>query len=582
MKPEGRKQKAKVGAWRVLRPISAFCFLLSAFSVLVAQEAPQPQPAPPSAPPAAAAATPQTTTNDEFAKAVFFGKKYFEMKDYAAAYQQFAKADALQPDQAGVIYNMAVLLARSGRFSEAQGKVDRYLQLFPAGAEKPLVTKLQFELEFQRELQRKRQANQEYGELFTRGRFLYTKNDLDAALKQFQDAEQKRPNDPAAVYNEAAIFEKMGDFAHAAERYHRYEELESDSDSKPAVDQHLLMLESEIDDMKTKLVCSFCGLRIPIGATWCPRCWHGPYLTNAAVWSSRPCVDGASATRATYYADDRFAKNDSLPCLWNGTLMEALRYTPAKQKQIEEARKAEGWTYAGDIIQGWSDKAGNQIRYVQGENYCEKVISPSGGEILSFNAHKSDAGWLLDHEDVVIDGQKYSSHYTYDAQNRIAQQQVDYQNASACDHVISMVADFMYANDALTNVRIKGGYEGYVAEGSPKTDWTVAIAYTYDAAQRVAKEELAVTSFTKMYTKKPIGAERDEVSRLYPAMRVNRPIENVARSGDLCGTAGSLLLGNAIDLRPFYAISPNLAVQLPFGVTKAVVSFTYPDSYKLR
>ena len=129
-----------------------------------------PSPIPPSTTPAA------PPNLDEFAKAVFFGQKFFERKDYAAAYQQFATADSLQPDQAGVLYNMALLLARTGRYSEAQGRVDRYLQLYPAGAERELANKLKFELAFQRELQKKRQTDQEYSELFTRGTFLYAKN----------------------------------------------------------------------------------------------------------------------------------------------------------------------------------------------------------------------------------------------------------------------------------------------------------------------------------------------------------------------------------------------------------------------
>jgi hypothetical protein len=110
----------------------------------------------------------------------------------------------------------------------------------------------------------------------------------------------------------------------------------------------------------------------------------------------------------------------------------------------------------------------------------------------------------------------------------------------------------------------------------------VTIADTYDGQGRVTKEDLAVTSLAKMYMNKPIGAARDEVSRLYPSMRVKRPLESVARSGDLCATAGTLLIGNAIDLRPFYALSPNLAIQLPFGVTKASVTLTYPDGFKVR
>ena len=185
--------------------------------------------------------------SEEFTKAVFFGKKFAEMKDFASAVQQFAKADSLQPDQPQVLYNLAVLLAKAGRYSESQAKVDRYNQLFPGGAEKPMIAKLQLELEFQRELQKRRQTEQEYTDLFNRGRFLYSKNDLAAALKLFQDAEQKRPTDAAAVYDQAVIYEKLGDFAKASERYQRHKELESDAEAKAAIDQHLLELESEID-----------------------------------------------------------------------------------------------------------------------------------------------------------------------------------------------------------------------------------------------------------------------------------------------------------------------------------------------
>src|SRR4051794_10387085 len=144
---------------------SAVAAVLFVASSVLAQEPPAATPPPAAAPPAAAPAAAEASSADDFAKAVYFGRKFFEMSDYGAAYQQFAKADALQPDQPGVLYDMAMLLARSGRYSEAQAKVDRYNQLYPGGAEKPLVAKLQLELEFQRELQKKRQADAEYGEL---------------------------------------------------------------------------------------------------------------------------------------------------------------------------------------------------------------------------------------------------------------------------------------------------------------------------------------------------------------------------------------------------------------------------------
>jgi outer membrane protein assembly factor BamD (BamD/ComL family) len=518
---------------------------------------------------------------DEFSKAVFFGQKFFQLKDYGTAYQQFAKADSFRPDHPGVLYNMAMLLAKTGRYSEAQVKVDRYLQLYPNGAERPVVTQLQLEIEFQRELQKKRQTDQEYSDLFTRGQFLYLKNDLDGALKLFQDAEQRRPNDRAAVYDQGVLYERMGDFGKASERFHRYLELETEPELKSAIEQRILALENEISEMKTKIVCSFCGFRLPIGATWCPRCWHGPYLTSSAVWNTRPCLEGASATRATFFMNDRFNNNEVLPCLWNGTMLEVLRYTPAKQKSIQDARKSEGWIYSGEIIHGWRDKQGNEIRYVQGPDRLERIDSPSGGEILTYSAHKAGEIWLLDREETLIDGQKYTSHYTFDANNRIAQQQVEYQNTSGCNHAISMSADYSYQNEALVGVRIKGAYDGYVTEGSPHTEWQASIVNTFDTAGRVTKEDLVVSSFTKTYTRKPYGAARAEVASLYPGMRVNRPIQDLARIGDLCGASGNIHLGNPIDLRPFYAVSPDLAIQLGYGVTRATVTLSYPDSFKL-
>ncbi len=230
------------------------------------------------------------------------------------------------------------------------------MQLYPAGAERPLIAKLQLELEFQRELQKKRQADADYAELFNRGRFLYGKNDLEGALKQFQDAERQRPNDAAAVFNEGVIFEKRGELAKAEDRFKRYTELEPDADAKNIADQRLFALETEIEDTKSKILCPFCGFRLPIGAAWCPHCWHGPYMTSSPLWSSRPCIDGASATRATYYSEDRFAKNESLPCMFSNTMLDAIRYTPSRQRAIQEARKAEGWTYNGEVIQGSTAK----------------------------------------------------------------------------------------------------------------------------------------------------------------------------------------------------------------------------------
>jgi tetratricopeptide (TPR) repeat protein len=542
-----------------------FLAVLLAFAAL-AQDAP-----PPAAP----------ANEDEFAKAVFFGKKFADMGDYAAAYENLAKADTLKPDQSAVVYNMAVVLARAGRYADAQVALERYQRLFPNGAEKAQVSKLQFELDFQRELQKKRQADQEYADLFNRARFVYGRGELAEALKLFKQAEALRPNDPAAVYNQAVVLEKQGELATSIERYRRYGQLETDGEKKGSLDEHVYALQRELEDMSTKIVCSFCGHKLPIGATWCHRCWHGPYLVKSPVWNTRPCVEGASATRATYFSDERFNRNDILPCLsQGGTLLDALRYTPARQRAIQEARRAEGWTYTGDVIQNWSDRQGNQVRLNQGPDYLERVSSTMGGEILNYAAHAGGKDfWLLDREDLIVEGQRYLNRYTYEPSGRLVQQSVEYQNTAACNHLIKATADYQYTNDALTAIAIKGGYDGFPAEGSPKTEWAATIAYGYDEKGRVSREELSLASLSKTYQQKPQGELREEISRFYPSMRVKKPVENAYRIGDLCAMQGTLLISNQIDLRPFYVMSPNLAIALQNGVTRAVVSFTYPDSY---
>jgi hypothetical protein len=251
-------------------------------------------------------------------------------------------------------------------------------------------------------------------------------------------------------------------------------------------------------------------------------------------------------------------------------MLESLRWSAARQREIQAARKAEGWTYAGDVIQGNKD-----VRFVQGPQYLEKVTATGGGEILTYVAHEHGGGmWLLDREDLVVDATRYTNRYTF-SDGRIVQQRVEYQNTAACNHLVSMIADYAYDGDALMSVNLSGGYEGFAAEGAPQGSWTATVAYTYDANRRLATEELNVTSQTKTYTLKPHGELRDEIARLYPAMRVKKPIEGLQRTGDLCVASGAATLANPVDLRPFYTLSPNLNLQLPMGVTKAVVTFTY-------
>ena len=211
-----------------------------------------------------------------------------------------------------------------------------------------------------------------------------------------------------------------------------------------------------------------------------------------------------------------------------------------------------------------------ELQYHQGPEYLEKITSSTGGEILEYLAH-SAGSWLLDREDLAVDGSRYVNQYTYDVNGRIVQQRVDYQNTAACNHLISTTADAAYSGDALASITIKGGYDGYVPEGAPKTEWQANVAYTYDDKRRVTSEELNVTSYTKTYAQKAIDSLRDEIGRLYPGMRVKKPIEAMQRTGDLCAPG----MSNQIDLRPFYALTPHLSMLLPNGVTKATVTFTY-------
>lgn len=523
------------------------------------------------------AAQAPAAAEEEFGKAVYFGRKFADLGEHASAYEQFAKADAIHPDQPAVLYNMAVVLARAGRYAEAQVKADRYRQLFPEGAEAPLIGRLQLELEFQREFQKKRQADQEYADIFNRGRFLYGGGDLEGALALFTQAEQLRPDDAGAVFNQAVIFEKRGDLTRAIERFRRYGELERDQASQSAASERVFALQREVEEMRTRIVCSFCGHKLPAGATWCERCWHGPYDVKSPAWNARTCADGATATRATYFSDERFNRNDVLPCLFaGGTMLESLRYSPARQRAIQDARKAEGWSYDGEVLEGWRDRQGNQIRFLQGSDRLEAVTSSIGGEILTYDAHEVSKGiWLLDREDLVVDGKRYTNFYTFDGAGHIVQQRVEYQNEAACDHLIAITANYAYEKDLLRSVTLNGGYEGFAVEGSPKTEWNATIAYSYDEAMRLSREELVVTSFNKTYMQRAQGEMRDEIARIYPTMRVKRPLETVLRQGDLCATSGNLLLANPIDLRPFYVLTPNLATTLQNGVTKAVVTFTY-------
>lgn len=519
--------------------------------------------------------------SDEFVRAAKFATKYFELGELSAAYERLQEANSMIPNHPAILYNTAVVLVNLGRYAEAEEKIKTYLSLYPEGDEAAAVKNLQIDLEFQRDLQKKQQANQSYIELFNRAKFAYEEGDYRHALDLFQQAEQLRPEDASAIYDQALAQEAMGNYEKATERLRQYLAVNRNGSQKAEIDRKIFQLESEIDSRRTSFVCPFCGLRLPIGAMWCYRCWHGPYLLESPRFNTLACGAGASATRTSFYMDDRLAKNETLECrLDEANFLEQVRYSKGRQRAIQQARKAEGWSYDGEIIRALEQDGEIVVELVQ-EDYLEHLLSKVSGDALAYSAHeRGERDWLLDREEIVIDGQTYVKHYEYDSRGRITTERVRYQNDSACGHVIETTATYIWQGDRLDRVAFQGGNEGFTLEGKPKTAWTASLTWVYDDLGRTTKETFEITSYQKTYTERPRGPMRKDVKRMYPQYRPGRPTD-ILRKGDLCAIVGNRYVGNAIDLRPFHSISPNLAVLIPFGVVKISVDYTYPAEFKL-
>jgi len=522
---------------------------------------------------------------EEFGRAIVFGKRFSDIGDTKGALENYLRADSIFPDQPGVLYNLAILMVREGRYADAHSRVERYIALFPTGAEIENAKRLQLELDFQKEVEKRQQETKNYVELFNRGRYHLSRGEYEQALRIFDEAARKQPTDSALAYNQALAWEQTGNFVRATEYLRRYLALTPSPADKNEIDQKLFRLEAEITDMRTKFVCPFCGLKLLNGATWCHRCWHGPYLFTEPHWNSRPCVVGASATRTLFYVDGRFGGNEVLSCtIREGRFGESLSYSPAKQKAIRDARKAEGWVYQGEYLV--EKKAGEQkvIILEQGADVLEHILAPASGDVLAYSAEKSGEGrWNLANEEFVIDGVRFTKSYTYDASRRIAREKVAYQNRGACDHLIEMTADYAWdGGGTLGSVRLAGGYTGLAVEGSPTVAWAGTLGFAYDPKGRVAREEFVLSSFTKTYTEKPKADQiRDEVKDFYPTLKWKQPLD-IMRTGDYCGMAGTQRLANRIDLRPFYTVSPSLPMLLPFGVAKMTVDYAYPESFSVK
>ncbi len=529
----------------------------------------------------AGASNEDPTVPDEFVRAAKFATRYFDLGDMTSAYERFQEANAIVPNHPSILYNTAVVLVKMGRYADAEEKIDTYLALYPEGDESPLVKNLQIDLEFQRDLQKKQQANQNYIELFNRGSYQYEQGNWEQALSIFQQAEQLRPEDAAALFNQALAHEAMGNYESATERLRQYLAVTSEISSKSEIDRKMFQLETEMETMKSSFVCSFCGHRLPIGATWCHRCWHGPYLLDSARMNTLPCGVGASATRTSLYGEGRLAKNETLECtIKHANMLEQVRYSKGKQRAIQEARKAEGWVYRDEVITALEQDGEVVIELVQ-DDYLKHLLSSASGDALTFSASRdADDQWLLGHEEMILDGQKYVKTYQYDASGQITSESVIYQNDSACGHVIETTATYVRSGDRLLRVDLNGTTTGYEIEGLPKTTWNGTISWSYDEEGRITRETLEIVNQQKVYTERPHGPMRDDVKRLYPQYRPGKEMD-VLRKGDLCAMIGNRMVGNPIDLRPFQSISPNLAVLVPYGVVEVNVDYSYPTGFAL-
>lgn len=515
----------------------------------------------------------------EVMRATVFAEKYFALGDYASALEQYSRADAILPNHPAVLFNTALILSRVGRLAEAQTKIDSYLQLYPTGAEIGQVQRLRIDLDFERELQQKQQESQSYVELFNRARFTFDKGDVVGARKLFEEAAQQRPDDAAAVFNQAVAFESLGEYAQATERLRRYQALAPATD-KAAVDKRIFALEAEIADREANHVCPFCGAKLAKSAIWCPHCWHGPYDIEAARFTTRACGTGASATRTVLYSNDRVHQNEDLSCTVPESPRELLRFSSARRRAIQQARQDEGWTYDDGRLVSYRARDANVLRLVHGDS-LEKLINLSTGDVLTYSGRKAGDKWLLENEQVLIEGQKFDKTYTYDDAGRIASEIVRYQNGLGCGHLIQTTATYHYEGSQLTSVSLVSGYTGFKLEGQPQVEWKGTMRFAYDEQGRVTSEEFTLDSHTKTWAKRAFRPLREQLNTVYPSVRLRKPVD-IMRPGDVCGVAGTKLIGNQIDLRPFYSIAPDLAIMLPLGTSKIMVKLTYPENFTIQ
>ncbi len=512
--------------------------------------------------------------SEEFAAAADFGRRFFEAGNYDAALMWLQKADSILHDQPAVLYDTALMLVKLQRYDDAQRTLDRYVALYPQGSELQAAKSLARELQFGIEVRRRAQADNEYRTLFSRATALYAKNLRREALETFRQAEQLYPDDPAVHYNQAKLYEEGGALEDALREYNRY--LQTTPGSAPELQAHIIDLEREIADMRTKLVCPVCGTKLQAGARWCHRCWHGPYDVAAPAWNTRACESHTVVTRTTHDVTGKALRSETLDCLYpGGSMREFLRYSPLTQAAIREARVAEGWTLANGALQTRKSASGTDLTLRQ-EDALQRVEVNATGEIFPYVSHTTADGiWLLDSETYSTGDRIFTLNRSFDGEGRVLREEVLYES-SECRHAVSYAAAYTYTEDRVVSAQIAGGYDGSRAEGTPQVRWQVNVSRTFDANARLTAEDLTLTSFQKTFTTKPQGKVSADIRRTYPKLKVTRPMD-IRPIGDICGAGRAGTLAEYIDLRPLMVVSPALAVKLAPGEAKVAVQYAYND-----
>jgi tetratricopeptide (TPR) repeat protein len=511
--------------------------------------------------------------HEEFATAAEFGRRFFEAGNFAASLTWFEKADSLVRDQPTVLYNTALVLVKLQRYDDAQRRIERCIALSPPANELQAVKALQLEVKFLIEFGRVKVEEDKYKTLFSRAKSLYEKSQRREALEAFRQAEQIYSDDPALYWNDGVIYEEDGAFEDARRSYNRY--LQLDPSAGPQLQSHIIDLDREIGDMRTKLMCPICGAKLAAGARWCHHCWHGPYDVTNAAWNARACDLHAVVTRALQDVNGKTRISEPQSCLFGSrSLHDFLQYSPAIQTAARDARTAEGWSFTEGLLQSRRSAAGDELTMRQGE-YLQAVVSLPIGEVFAYKGHKTGDGiWLLDAQPYSTGDQLFFVMRSFDTDGRVLREEVSY-DSTVWRHAVSYVATYTYDGELLVGAQIKGGYDGYRVEGMPQVRWEAAMTRKFDSNARLLREELAVTSFQKTYMAKPQGKISDEVRRVYQNLKTHRPID-IRATGDVCGAAAPHI-DEAIDLRPLFVVSPAIAVRLSPGDARLVVDYAYAE-----